>query len=127
MRFPLGSWLRDDLLIEATMATGQAVRDAARLVGMPESTFRRRLRAAVERQESGLASRMEGWDRVRAALANLTRSKDQGGGDLQARTQEILLREILDGVPNDAQVGSQILGVSPPTFRRRAREIRDDL
>ena len=40
LRLPLGTWLRDDLLLEAALATEEVVRDAAALVGMPESSGR---------------------------------------------------------------------------------------
>jgi diguanylate cyclase (GGDEF)-like protein len=124
-RLPLGTWLRDDLLLEAASSTGQAIKEAAILVGMPESTFRRRLRSALDRQGSGLATRVENWDQVRQTLAGLTRGTRSAERDLHARTQTVLLREILTRYPSDVQTGALFLGVSPPTFRRRARQIHD--
>jgi CRP-like cAMP-binding protein len=123
LRLPLGTWLRDDLLLEAARTSNEVARDGATLVGMPESTFRRRLRSAMDQESSGLATRMEDWDAVRQILAELTRTAQQGEGDLHARTQEVLLQEILSRYPDNTRVGAQLLGVSPPTFRRRAQQL----
>ena len=123
LRLPFGTWLRDDLLLEAAKATDEVVRDAAALVGMPESTFRRRLRSAEDQVMAGLATRMETWEEVRQILADLTTTAVAGEGDLHTRTQELLLEEIVKRFPDNARVGAQILGVSPPTYRRRAQQL----
>ena len=123
LRLPLGTWLRDDLMLEAISATDQAIREAAALVGMPESTFRRRLRAAMDHVESGLANRMDNWDQARQILRQLTLTTRPGEGDLHTRTQGALLQEILTRFPADVRTGAQLLGVSPPTFRRRSRQL----
>ncbi len=124
LRLPMGAWLRDDLLLAAAASTGQGIREASRIVGMPDSTFRRRLRSAQDDQDSGLARRPENWEPIRETLADLTRAGRSGEGDLHPRTQSVLLQEILARFPNDVQIGAQLLGVSPPTFRRRARQIQ---
>ena len=36
----------------------------------------------------------------------------------------VLLQEILSRFPTDVRTGAQLLGVSPPTFRRRARQMQ---
>ena len=123
LRLPLGTWLRDDLMLEAAAAAEHAVREASALVGMPESTFRRRLRSALDQQSSGLATRTARWEEVRQVLANLARTARPGEGELHARTQTALLQEILVRFPTDVRIGAQLLGVSAPTFRRRARQI----
>ncbi len=43
---PVGKWLGDDLLLEAAAITGGAARQAWELLGIPETTFRRRFRKA---------------------------------------------------------------------------------
>ncbi len=123
LRLPFGTWLRDDLLLEAAQTTNNAAREAASLVGMPESTYRRRLRSAADQESSGLARRMEDWDEVRQILAELTRTGPAGEGELHSRTQEVLLEEILARFPDNVGVGAQLLGVSPPTYRRRTRHL----
>jgi diguanylate cyclase (GGDEF)-like protein len=126
LRLPLGTWLRDDLLLEAATAADQAIREAATIVGMPESTYRRRLRSALDQLDSGLATRAEDWDQVRQIIADLTRSVGLGEGDLHQRTQSVLLQEILTRFPKDVRIGAQLLGVSPPTFRSRARQVTSE-
>ena len=122
LRLPLGTWLRDDLLLAAAEASQEVAREAAGLVGMPESTYRRRLRSARDLESSGLATRSEGWESVRQILRTLTRSSGLGK-DLHQRVQAALLEEILARFPNDVRTGAQLLGVSAPTYRRRAREL----
>lgn len=123
LRLPLGTWLRDDLLVEAALTTDEVVREAAALVGMPESTYRRRLRSAREQEAAGLATRMEDWDEVRQILSRLTQMASIGEGGLHPRTQTVLLEEIVAQFADNPRVGAQLLGVSPPTYRSRARQL----
>ncbi len=125
LRLPLGTWLRDDLLLAAS-ETKRTAREAAALIGMPESTFRRRLRAAGDERAAGLSSRTEAWSGMHLLLADLVRSAPSDEADLHARTQEILLEEILARLPGEVGIGAQLLGVSPPTFRRRVRTVAPD-
>jgi DNA-binding NtrC family response regulator len=122
LKFPLGSWLRDDLLVETDIAVSRVARKAAAIVGMPESTFRRRLRQALDQEQSGLATRSESWPEVREVLNRLAVLAKEGEEGLLHRTQSVLLQEILERFSGDVRSGSQLLGVSPPTFRRRIEE-----
>ena len=69
LNFPLGRWLGDDLILEAAEAGGGIARRGAAIVGIPETTFRRRLQKASEQNEAGLATRSGTWDEVRQILA----------------------------------------------------------
>ena len=119
---PLGRWLADDLILEAGAAAGQVARRGCQFVGLPESTFRRRLKKASQQIQSGLAPRSGSWNEVQAVLAELVRSPAREQGRLLEQTQEILLEEIVSRFPDDVRTGSLLLGVSPPTYRRRLRD-----
>ncbi len=123
LKLPLGAWLRDDLLVETDLAVANAARRAAAILGMPESTYRRRLRSAIDQAQSGLATRSETWPEVRDILNQLAASATEGDEGLMARTQAVLLEEVLERFPGDIRSGSQLLGVSPPTFRRRVNDL----
>jgi hydrogenase-4 transcriptional activator len=119
LNFPLGRWLGDDLILEAAAAGGGVARRGAAIVGIPETTFRRRLQKASEQNEAGLATRSGTWDEVRQLLAQMVRRDDLGDEPLLARAEKCLLGEIVSRFPGDVKTGSALLGVTPPTFRRR--------
>jgi transcriptional regulator with GAF, ATPase, and Fis domain len=121
---PLGNWLRDDLLVETDLAVSRVARRAAAVVGMPESTYRRRLRRALDQEQSGLATRSEGWPEVRQLLNQLALSAPEGEEGLLHRALSVLLQEVLERFEGDVRSGSQLLGVSSPTFRRRVKELQ---
>ena len=85
LNFPLGRWLGDDLILEAAAAGGGVARRGAAIVGIPETTFRRRLQKASEQNEAGLATRSGTWDEVRQLLAEMVRRDDLGDEPLLAR------------------------------------------
>ncbi len=119
LNFPLGRWLGDDLILEAAEAGEGVARRGAEIVGLPETTFRRRLQKASQQNEAGLATRSGTWDEVRQLLADLVRRDDVAGRELVKETEVILLAEIRGRFPRDVRTGSALLGVTPPTFRRR--------
>ncbi len=122
--FPLGKWLADDLFLEADEAVGGVARRGAVVLGVPETTFRRRLRKARQKERAGLAPRSGRWAETRALLREMARSGETGF-DLVDRAQRILLKEILERAPNDTATGSSLLGVTAPTFRARLAELRE--
>ena len=119
---PLGRWLADDLILEAGAAADQVARRGCVFVGLPESTFRRRLKRASQQIQSGLAPRSGSWNEVQRILAALVRSPERERGRLLEQSQEILLEEIVARFPDDIRNGALLLGVSPPTYRRRLRD-----
>jgi DNA-binding NtrC family response regulator len=121
---PLGRWLADDLVLEAGAAVDQVARRGCHFVGLPESTFRRRLKRATQQIQSGLAPRSGSWNEVQGILAKLVRSSERDQGRLLEQSQAVLLEEIVTRFPDDIRTGSLLLGVSPPTYRRRLKELR---
>jgi diguanylate cyclase (GGDEF)-like protein len=121
---PLGKWLGEDLIREAHAAVGGVARRGASMVGIPETTFGRRLRRAEAHEASGLATRTTSWVNVRSILAELVANGDfEASAPLFDRAQRHLLEEIVDQVEGDAELGSSLLGVTPPTYRRRLAEL----
>ncbi len=116
---PLGKWLSDDLILEAQAASDGVARRGASLVGIPETTFRRRLNRASEQARAGLSPRSGTWAEVRAVLSEIVRADGDTEKDLLTEAERILLEEILQRVPNDTRTGSGLLGVTPPTYRGR--------
>ena len=125
---PLGRWLHDDLVLTVFDACGQVARRAARVAGVPESTFRRQLDKARSEAESGLQVRSEDWPVVRSLLVQLVSAGMAGMTDiagmeisdvnlldgLRAELLGIVTREVGDRIP----AGAALMGVTTPTYRR---------
>jgi hypothetical protein len=92
---------------------------------MAETTYGRRLRTAQTRTAAGLCARPQSWDPVRETLAMVVAGTGNGSSevDLVRRGERLLLEEILERLPEDVAVGSALLGVTPPTFRRRIADM----
>ena len=89
------------------------------IVGLPETTFRRRLRKAADQSAAGLAPRPDSWGEVRRLLDELVRSSDALGRNLLELSQQILLEEVVSRVDDDVRTATALLGVSAPTYARR--------
>ncbi len=116
---PIGRWLQEDLVLAASVASGDVARRAARLVGVPESTFRRQLDKARMEAEAGLASRTEAWQRVSPLLRELVQcAASAKGSDLLDGARLILLRIVRERVTDRNSAGASLMGVTPPTYKR---------
>ncbi|MEM8767106.1 MAG: sigma-54-dependent Fis family transcriptional regulator, partial [Pseudomonadota bacterium] len=116
---PVGKWLQEDMVIALNAACGQVSRRAARVAGVPESTFRRQLDKARGDAEAGLAVRTEAWvvmGRILRDLANASTEED--GVPLLDAVRAALLEVVLEQSSNRNSVGAALMGVSPPTFKR---------
>lgn len=122
--WPLGTWLAEDLVLEANAAAGGVPRRGARVAGIPETTFRRLLRSASDRAEAGLSPRPAAWAQVRRALRDLVRLSEANEDDLVDYAERILLSEILIRVGGNERTGAALLGVSVPTFRLRTEPLK---
>ncbi len=123
---PLGRWLAQDLILEAQAQSGGVLSQGAKLLGIPESTFRRRFRRA--QAEAGFTQRAPAWKAVRPLIAALLRARGIGslestapGGDLLEHARNLLLEQIAGHIsPREVATGAALMGVSQPTFRRWA-------
>ena len=116
---PLGRWLADDLVLEADRLGGGVASTAAALIGMPVTTFRRRLASSQAQEGAGWAPRPASWPGVRSRLAGVLRSGEPNGRNVLKEVLQLLDEEVAAHAPGNAQVGAALMGVTLPTFRRR--------
>ena len=117
----LGRWLADDIVQVVAETCGEDIRRAALVLGVSPATCRRWLRKVGDRR--GPLSRPASWNPVQEALAQLVRLPPPDAEDLASRAESLLLAEIVTRFPGRTRIGAELLGVSPPTFRRRVRRI----
>jgi diguanylate cyclase (GGDEF)-like protein len=116
---PFGDWLNDDLVLIAYKKADNVSRQAALLIGIPESTFRRKLKKARGLSVNNLAPRTSEWDEVRRQLSYLVERKNSRKQDLNKKIQQLLFSEIMELIPQNIGVSARLMGVSEPTFRKR--------
>ena len=123
LRPPLGRWLADDLVLAAFHVGKGVASRAAAIVGLPDTTYARRLQRA--QRDTGLSTRPTYWSAVSAALLPLVREHQAAPVDtsLLDVVESWLLVEIDRRCPNDARAGAALLGTSVPTFRRRTTSL----
>jgi diguanylate cyclase (GGDEF)-like protein len=116
---PFGRWLNEDLVIAADEASEGVASAASSRLGMADTTFRRqrnKLRAEIS---AGLLARTPEWDAVRPILNRLVAEDGAANGDnITIRARELLLAEVTDRVAGNAALGSRLMGVTLPTYRR---------
>jgi len=120
---PIGKWVGEDLILEAYHLSGDTASQAAALLAIPETTFRRKLNKALARTGSGLSPRPDGWAPLRAAISALMRTGNPAGADLLEQVRLILLEEVAAKLPRDVKRASALMGVSEPTYQRWAKEV----
>lgn len=119
---PLGRWLDNDLVLAAFEQAVHVARRAAARLGLPETTFVRRLKRA--QSESQLMRRPPEWEPVTQAVERLVRSQAQTGEDVLAIAEGMLLEAIVQRVPDRVNVGASLLGTSLPTYRLRVASLK---
>ena len=120
---PLGRWLAEDLILEAQVQSAGVLSQGAKMLGIPETTFRRRFRQA--QVEAGFTQRVPAWETIRPLVANLLSlraapgSGMAAGEDLLERARNLLLEKIAGRTsPRATATGAALMGVSQPTFKR---------
>ncbi len=121
VRPPLGTWLADDLMLAADAAAEGVASRGATLLGMPETTYRRRLQQA----QSTFSPRWPQWQRVVPHLSALL-SHGYGGVDLLGKSRHELLQLVVEKYDDHPSGAAALMGVSPPTYRRWRKELEDD-
>ncbi|MEM1250460.1 MAG: sigma 54-interacting transcriptional regulator, partial [Acidobacteriota bacterium] len=116
---PYGTWLASDLMLAANEKAHGGIRQGARILGIPMTTYRRRLAKA----QAASSERPALWlTDVRPLLVELVNAADRGELDLVRATQDVLLLQI-ESRCESTLTGALWLGVSPPTYRRRVAEL----
>jgi diguanylate cyclase (GGDEF)-like protein len=115
---PLGRWVADDLVLEASTIAGGVATTAAATLGVPTTTLRRRLAAAQAQAGAGWSPRPAAWPNVRAALGDVLRTDGSSGRNLLKQVLGVLHEEIVART-GDARAGAALMGITLTTFRRR--------
>ncbi len=119
---PLGKWLAEDLVLAADTLSGGTHRQAAVLLGIPETTFRRQLQAALHRRAARLSVRSATWPAVTSTLEGLIRSRP-AGRDTCEWAEGALLAEIEAAAPGDSRLAAALVGVTETTLLRRRAQV----
>ncbi len=119
LRPPLGRWLADDFILLAFDVCQGVGRRAATVLGLPDTTYARRLQRA--QRDATIGARPAYWTAVNAAVGELVRSSLATPRDTSLLDDaELLLLELIERrFPGNPRVGATLLGTSVPTFRRR--------
>jgi len=122
---PLGRWLAEDLVLVADSKANNTARRACSALGMAETTFRRRLEKVKREFRAGLSARSEDWVAVQSVLSCLLAASDASAGEnIFERARQVLLEEVMARVQQDSVLGSTLMGVTAPTYRRWIASLR---
>jgi DNA-binding protein Fis len=119
---PLGTWLVEDLVLSAYDAAGGVSGRARALLGIPETTFRRKLSKATSRERAGLLTRRPPWNDVSPSIEALVRASEEAREDVLDTARSVLLQEVVSHT-NDPVRGAALMGVTLRTYRRWTQEI----
>ncbi len=122
---PIGRWLHDAVILTAYDFSGQVVRNAAKLLGVAETTLRRQIKQAQDNQANPLNVTTEQWQLSQQALTDiitsLLKSHIENTPFVDAIEAE-LVAIVIEFAGDDTKTGAAMLGVSPPTYRRRLKK-----
>ena len=119
---PLGTWLIEDLVLAAYEAASGVSGRARALLGVPETTFRRKLSKATSQKRAGLLTRRPPWSEVGPSLAALVRSSEEAREDVLETARSLLLHEVTSLV-QDSVKGAALMGVTLRTYRRWIEDV----
>jgi len=118
---PLGRWLADTVVLTAAEVSDGVARQAARLLGVPETTLRRQLNKARQNEENPFQLMSQQWLTTLPALIELLKNLMQQEGsnvEFSERCQAILLQEVANHIGTDRSTGAGLMGITPPTYSR---------
>ena len=120
LSLPLGRWLAHEVVLVAhDQAAGVGARAAVR-IGLPQTTFARRLRHADTDRK--LTARPATWGAVRAALAAAIAAPDLVSDGFADRVEALLLEVVLRHAASPLAYAAALMGLSPPTMKQRLAE-----
>jgi DNA-binding NtrC family response regulator len=115
---PLGQWLQDELVLQAQRRSGEVGRRSAALLGIPETTLRRRIPRARSWVGNPVREDERQWHRIQVIL-DAGIQKRVSDTSLLAAADDALLAVLERRFPGDIKTCAAFLGVSLPTCRRR--------
>ena len=114
----LGLWLERRCLLMAQSFSADVSCDAARMLGMPDSTYRRKLQALNEATQGIEPQHTGGFER---ALEQVLRQPPRDLGNLLVHLRGVL-SAALEHSGISQRVGACLMGVSEPTYRKWSRK-----
>lgn len=115
---PFGKWLEDDLVEKAYEKVGGIHRRGAYLLGVPETTFRRKMKQIQARSHIGPTPRIPEWVEVTESLDRLTSLTNPRHEDWLLKAREVLLTHVLKRFGNRVPACAALMGVTEPTIQR---------
>ena len=116
---PFANWLEDDLIMIAFDIVDCISKQASKLLNIPDTTFRRKLKKARGLSANNLAPRTDDWQQVRELLIKLVELAFKTDLAPIRVVNEILFDAVMTNIPENVAVASQLLAISEPTFRKR--------
>ncbi len=117
LSLPLGRWLAHEVVLVAHDRMGGVGARAAARIGLPQTTFARRLRHAET--DRSLTARPATWIAVKAALTAVVAAPDLPSDALADRADALLLEVVLAYAPTPIAYAAALMGLSPPTMKQR--------
>ena len=118
---PIGRWLADTVVLTAARVADGVARQAARLLGIPETTLRRQLTKARQNEDNPFQLMSAQWVTSLPALTDLLENLlSRSGEDTEfaERCQILLLQQVANHIGNDRKAGAALMGITPPTYAR---------
>jgi hydrogenase-4 transcriptional activator len=114
---PIGQWIEEDLIIACMNDHGNILNRAAVVLGMPESTLRRKVKQQREILGDDAPVRPGGWIDVRTFIEELDEMAKESRIPVLDIATQTLAREI-EKQNIARQDAARLMGVSIPTYRK---------
>ncbi len=118
---PVGRWLADTVVLTAAAVSDGVARQAARLLGVPETTLRRQLTKARQNEDNPFQLMSRQWLTSLPALTDLLESlmhQNEDDTEFAERCQVLLLQQVANHIGDDRKAGAALMGITPPTYAR---------
>ena len=115
---PFGKWLEEDLIEAAFEKIGGVHRRGAAVLGIPETTFRRKMKQIKARSLIGPMPRTPEWRELTDVFGRLVEQKNDNGDDYLVRSRDILLTHVLNRFGDKVSMSAALMGVTEPTISR---------
>ena len=118
---PVGRWLADTVVLTAASVSDGVARQAARLLGVPETTLRRQLNKARQNEDNPYQLMSRQWLTTLPALVDLLKTlmtQDDQEIEFAEHCQVLLLQQVANHIGDDRKAGAALMGITPPTYAR---------
>ena len=115
---PFGKWLEEDLIQAAYEKVGGVHRRGATLLGIPETTFRRRMKQIQARAQIGPTPRTPEWLQFGETLTEICSNENPMNEDLLVKGRQQLLVHVLSRFGDQISMSAALMGVTEPTIHR---------